>query len=1226
MRQELASITLLDALQVDDRPAFVLDVSLPPAPDEPLRPVYINPSLAAHDELLKTFTNTHNAEQYVQNMQEPYSRFKNWLLCPANEGNGVKGSAHMYGGFVWSATTVNQYRILHGSESAISEQISATISSKQPHLALPTDPREHKGPKHAPQFGKAPSVLFDTSVDEASLNASTSGSVQSSFDFTLDIPPVDVSAHIYYFRSIDWSKTPLGDMRTWAPQLRSVVNSMMRDKSPAVLFWGPEVTMVYNEAYIEIIGGFHPCMGVSARVAAKDYWLLFQPLVDYINITGETVNEHDMPLFVDRHGFLEETYFSFRFIPILNESGHVAGYYQPLLETTKNNILKRRVSCLVEVGSQIAKARNLDHYWDLVLNTLVLNDKDVPFALLYGTETGDSSEYTSISSPGSINELESFVLKGSIAVMVDHPIAPSRISLKTNSHIFASHLLQAAKSRRPVYLPFDDLSMPEEMLANIDWKGYQEPCRAVIISPVLPTTGEQLQGFLILGVNPRRPFDDDYEQFIHVINRLLATSLASVVLFNEEIRQRENAIGQAAKFQEQLLAELKLNEKKFQRFAERSDVAIFITDMNGKYTYRNERWFDIFKIAVDQDDLAAAWNNIVFPEDHAYCERLFQKLVVDHTPITFELRTTMRWNAPDNMDASNTDHEHFVWILCSAYPEVGQNDELKEIVGNVTDISKQKWAEGMQRIRMDSALESKRQLENFIDTTSHEMRNPLSAIMQCADGIISSFEEIQDDAQTSFPIAYSNFLDQVVDSARTISQCTMHMKRIVDDILTISKLDSGLLVITPIDTQPESVAHHAFKMFESEAKASGVEMRFTVESSFRDFHVDWVSLDPTRMLQVLINLITNAVKFTRLESVREVTVSIAASNSEPQSVPNGVEFVHPRLSAEDAHLKEDWKRGETCYLQFSVADTGRGLTDDEKAGLFARFSQGSPRTHINYGGSGLGLFISRRLTEMQGGAIGLASEYKKGSTFSFYVKARRSFPTIKRRESMPPDHPEDIRHRPHTHKEIDKLLNPGRPSMTRRQTAMHPNIPAEVLGHSTESDFEELRRAKSIPEELHVLVVEDNLVNQKVLARQLRNLGCIVSVANHGVEALDHLKKTRYWRQQTSYFPTVSKDSFITSPVELSVILMDWEMPVMNGLIAATRIREFERDQMLTMHIPIIGVTANVREQQIKTAMDAGMDDVVGKPFRVQELLIRMKDVVAGIAQENLGSAREDAG
>ena len=119
-----------------------------------------------------------------------------------------------------------------------------------------------------------------------------------------------------------------------------------------------------------------------------------------------------------------------------------------------------------------------------------------------------------------------------------------------------------------------------------------------------------------MGLNPRRPYDEYYQLFIQVMNRLFATSLA-YVLFGEEIRHRENMIGQAAKVQEQLSEQLlrsqreaELTEKKFQRFAERGDTAIFIADTTGQYTYQNQRWFDIFTSAEGIEDITEAWQRI----------------------------------------------------------------------------------------------------------------------------------------------------------------------------------------------------------------------------------------------------------------------------------------------------------------------------------------------------------------------------------------------------------------------------------------------------------------------------------------------------------------------------------------------------------------------------------------------------------------------------------------
>jgi CheY-like chemotaxis protein len=398
--------------------------------------------------------------------------------------------------------------------------------------------------------------------------------------------------------------------------------------------------------------------------------------------------------------------------------------------------------------------------------------------------------------------------------------------------------------------------------------------------------------------------------------------------------------------------------------------------------------------------------------------------------------------------------------------------------------------------------------------------------------------------------------------------------------------------------------------------------------------------------QILINLLTNAIKFTRLEKTRSITVALAASATEPSSKPGEVQFIDTKLVGEDHHLECDWKRGSVKYIRFSVTDTGRGLTPEEMSSLFIRFSQASPRTHIHYGGSGLGLFISRRLTELQGGAIGLVSEPKKGSTFSFFIKTRQSTAPTSRKDSIPSVFPEDVRHRaekptlktkrrpsiPSPVIQIDNSnirhheTSPERPCInTQRRQSLHTSIPTETFDLAPPLDFAELKRTKSIPKTLHVLVVEDNLVNQKVLAKQLRNMGCVVSVANHGHEALDFLPRTIHWDHDgcrshcgsPGYMPSVDvalqTPDDMNVPIELSLILMDWEMPICNGLTAVARIRELEKDGYLRARIPVIGVTANVRQQQIQTAIAAGMDDVVGKPFRVTELFDRMKGIVAGV-------------
>ncbi|KAG9731220.1 hypothetical protein KCU73_g11651, partial [Aureobasidium melanogenum] len=135
--------------------------------------------------------------------------------------------------------------------------------------------------------------------------------------------------------------------------------------------------------------------------------------------------------------------------------------------------------------------------------------------------------------------------------------------------------------------------------------------------------------------------------------------------------------------------------------------------------------------------------------------------------------------------------------------------------------------------------------------------------------------------------------------------------------------------------------------------------------------------------------------------------------------------------------------------------------------------------------------------------------------------------------------------------------------------------------------------------DLHVLLVEDNAINQKILSQQLRKTGCArVYVADHGLDALELLSTT-----------TFHKSTGIEQ-IPLSIILLDVEMPIMDGLTCARRIRELEQTEEIIRHVPIIGITANARSEQIASCIDAGMDEVVTKPFRVKDLLPRMLALV----------------
>jgi hypothetical protein len=216
----------------------------------------------------------------------------------------------------------------------------------------------------------------------------------------------------------------------------------------------------------------------------------------------------------------------------------------------------------------------------------------------------------------------------------------------------------------------------------------------------------------------------------------------------------------------------------------------------------------------------------------------------------------------------------------------------------------------------------------------------------------------------------------------------------------------------------------------------------------------------------------------------------------------------------------DWGTGEELYIQFAVQDTGPGLTVEEKKILFKRFTQASPRTHVQYGGSGLGLFISRELAELQGGEIGVASEAGKGSTFAFYIKSRRS---------KKPDNPE--------------LAIP----------ALLKTVDSRV--RKSERGATSTKRERN---NISLLIVEDNLVNQRVLQKQLQHLGFDTHVANHGGEALDILRESRFWKGNAMSDLTATGKR----PINITVVLMDQEVRTSHphpGYLKIRKLMSFNR-------------------------------------------------------------------
>lgn len=520
--------------------------------------------------------------------------------------------------------------------------------------------------------------------------------------------------------------------------------------------------------------------------------------------------------------------------------------------------------------------------------------------------------------------------------------------------------------------------------------------------------------------------------------------------------------------------------------------------------------------------------------------------------LQFEIRLSKPFITDDFVDGQRLEGE--TWVAAAAHAEY-KDGQVVNVVGTVADISRHKWMESFQQRRTAEALELKRQQEAFMDMTSHEARNPLAAISLSVESILDTYENILQRPDDQFLISRDT-IESSLDCANTIMACVAHQKTIIDDVLTLSKLNSGLLQMSPVEVDPVVEVDGALRIFEAELEQADIELDFEVTDSYRRHGMRHVLLDPVRLRQILINLFTNAIKFTKAEPQRRITVSLAATTERPSRSVEGV----PYLNSSSKRAMSPIRDNHTVYILLAVEDTGCGIDRSELDRLFHRFQQASPKTHIKYGGSGLGLFICKELARLQGGQIGVMSERGKGSTFAFYIQATKCKTGENKTYSIP-------------------WTSAG--FMTNRRESIDTGKP---------------ERKKAVTDR-HLLLVEDNLVNQRVMAKQLEKAGYAVTICNHGQEALDYINTTHF---------------AIPGGTKLDIVLCDVEMPVMNGLECSRTIRAMEREGRLTGTIPMIAVTANARVEQQESALQAGFDAVITKPFRMNALLPELERFCLG--------------
>ncbi|CAO2656101.1 Nn.00g049040.m01.CDS01 [Neocucurbitaria sp. VM-36] len=951
--------------------------------------------------------------------------------------------------------------------------------------------------------------------------------------------------HLEWVRQYNWDSSSYGPIDSWPPELRQACEMALASPDPSGIIWGSDHTIAYNHAFAIISGDKHPrAMGRPYIENWREHWPVYQPIFRRIKEYGESFKQKNVLRMLIRDGSLEETFFDSTFIPILTAKRSIEGIYVHVNETTRQVVSERRMQILININEAMATASSLKDLWTSLRGVLQDCKSDVHFAAVYSID---------LRSHSNSNEYAQPILEATVGMngLQFDPSSPGH----TKSGLGGA-VQEAFRTSKTKVLSTADNNLPESLLNQLESCSISGVCREVVIQPLRCNIEEQVVAAMVIGASPLRKFDADYRSFI----RLLTKQIENAITVVRGI-EKERALLQA-----QVVSEM---EKRFWLFAEKAPVGMYMYDREGTMTFCNKAFEQL--VGMSQPDLARpmAWLDTIHPDGIETIQSVWEDTIRLGGAHSFEVQFKKPWSSHTNDVNEALDR---TWALGSSSVEMSDDGEVRTILGCVTDISSVKWAEQAQSMKLAEALEQKRQQENFLDITSHEMRNPLNAIFHSASELAEQiYQHLKDSAISSEDVETLTSWGELVT---TITYCANHQKRIVDDVLTLSKLDARLLKVFPDDTDPVRLLERILGLFAPEIRASGVEPSLEVTEQYRKLAIKLALMDPYRITQIIVNLLSNAIKFMKRRSKRCLYLTLDASLEEPSQGPQGFHYVPSGSQYQDPTQQDEWGDGEIIYLSFSVQDTGLGMTQDESSHLFRRFSQASPRTHAQFGGSGLGLFISRELVEMQGGRIGLSSEAGSGSLFEFYIKARRSFrsPGISAESEIP------------------------LPALPIQQLHLStPPLDSEDHTPIEENDSSQPSLTLSGPSQpTRILIVEDNIINQRLLNKLIKKRGYDTVLANNGEEALASISNSAW---NTSYGAN-HKDA-----PRIDVVLCDIEMPVMDGKACVQRIRQLQDQNLLVPEIPVIAVTGNARGEQIERAKDCGFDAVVTKPYSIADLL-----------------------
>ena len=672
-------------------------------------------------------------------------------------------------------------------------------------------------------------------------------------------------------RARDWGATPWGPAGAWPQSLKTVVGIMLAAKQPMFLCWGPAQLMLFNEAYMPVLGAkdVDDALGRPFLDVWPELRDALQPLVDQV-YAGEPVHMDDIELYLDRGEGLEETHFAFSYTPVRIEDGSVNGLFCPCTETTGQVLADRRQRFRFDLEDRL---REVSDPAVIVRESVSALGRHLgAHRVGYGQVLADD---------------ESIALETSYA----DGLAPVTGLFRLDD--FGSP--NVAPQRRGETVVRADV-LADTSYDPATWRAVE--ARALIAVPLI-REGRMAAGLFVNGREPRR------------------WTAGEVSLVEEVAARVWQAVDRA-----QAEAALRDSEAHLAGIFRQTGAGFAETDVDGRFVSVNDHFCDL--VGRDRAALLALhMADVTHPDDQI-------ALPVERMAETGEaVAVEKRYVKPDGTE---------VWVA-DTVSLIASGASAPTLLAVAIDITERKRAERDLAAARDAAEEANLAKSTFIANMSHELRTPLSAIIGYSEMLQEEFADAGGE-------------EALAEDIRKIENNARHLLGLINDVLDLSKIESGRMELYAETFDVAEMAHDLGSTVQALVDRKNNRLDMHLEPGLGTMHSD-----VTKIRQVLLNLLSNAAKFTENGSV-----TLSAS----------------RITG--GHGEGDW-------LVFRVADTGIGMNEEQLGRLFQRFTQADASTTRKFGGTGLGLSISKAFGTMLGGDLSVDSAPGEGSTFTVFLPA-----------------------------------------------------------------------------------------------------------------------------------------------------------------------------------------------------------------------------------------------